>query len=71
MNPTTTTTITVSGMTCGHCIAAVTEELTGIDGVTDVTVDLASGAVRISSDVPVDRALIANAIDEAGYEVVA
>lgn len=71
MNPTTTTTITVSGMTCGHCIAAVTEELTGIDGVTDVTVDLASGAVSISSDGPVDRALIANAIDEAGYEVVA
>ncbi len=71
MNPTTTTTITVSGMTCGHCIAAVTEELTGIDGVTDVTVDLASGAVSISSDGPVDRVLIANAIDEAGYEVVA
>ena len=57
-------------MTCGHCVAAVTEELTGIDGVTDVTVDLASGAVSISSDGPVDPVLIAHAIDEAGYELV-
>lgn len=62
-------TIHVTGMTCGHCVAAVTDELTKVDGVTRVEVDLASGAVTIESAQPVDRAVLAEAIDEAGYDL--
>lgn len=56
-------------MTCDHCVGSVRHELTKIDAVTDVTVDLASGEVAITSDAPVDAAAIAAAVDEAGYEV--
>jgi copper chaperone len=66
----TTTTITVTGMSCAHCVAAVTEEVAKIAGVTAVDVDLASGAVTVTSAAPVDAAELAAAIDEAGYEVV-
>lgn len=65
------TTVTVSGMTCGHCVAAVAEEVGGIAGVTAVDVDLDSGRVEVSSDAPVAPEDIAAAVDEAGYEVVA
>lgn len=65
----TTTTVNVSGMTCGHCVSAVTDEIAKIDGVTTVDVDLASGAVEITSDGPVDPAVISAAVDEAGYDV--
>ena len=71
MSDLTTTTVTVSGMTCGHCVAAVTEELTRVAGVRAVDVDLASGRVTIGSDGPLDDATLAAAVDEAGYEVVA
>lgn len=64
-----TTTISVQGMSCGHCVAAVTNEVTRIDGVTGVEVDLASGSVEISSSDPIDPATVAAAIEEAGYEV--
>lgn len=57
----------VVGMTCGHCVAAVTSELSDIDGVTKVDVDLKSGAVTVESDRSVDPNAIAAAIDEAGY----
>ena len=70
MSTTTTTTFTVKGMTCGHCVAAVTEEVAKVDGVTSVDVDLATGAVRVESSTPVDPAAVAAAVDEAGYEVV-
>jgi len=66
----TTTTYTVSGMTCGHCINAVTEEVTGIAGVSNVKVDLASGALTITSETPVEDAAVEAAVDEAGYELV-
>ena len=66
---TTTTTFTVTGMTCGHCVAAVTEEVAKLDNVTNVEIDLASGAVTVGSDGPVDPAAFAAAVDEAGYEV--
>lgn len=66
---TTTTTFTVTGMTCGHCVAAVTEEVAKLDNVTNVEIDLASGAVTVESDGPVDSAALAAAVDEAGYEV--
>jgi copper chaperone len=65
-----TATYTVSGMTCSHCVSSVTEEVTKIPGVTDVKVDLASGAVTIASDTPVEDAAVKAAVDEAGYELV-
>ncbi|MCZ7628785.1 MAG: cation transporter [Microthrixaceae bacterium] len=63
-------TVKVSGMTCGHCVAAVTEEISKIDGVTGVSADLESGRVEVTSESPVDRALVKAAVDEAGYELV-
>ncbi|AMT95202.1 heavy metal transporter [Brevibacterium linens] len=68
----TTTTITVSGMTCGHCEAAVKEELGSLAGVSDVAVDLNPGGdspVTITSSNELDDAAIRAAVDEAGYEV--
>lgn len=64
-----TTTFTVTGMTCGHCVAAVAEELETIDNVTGVDIDLATGAVTVHSSSPVDPAQFAAAVDEAGYAV--
>lgn len=64
------TTINVSGMTCGHCVSAVTMELSLIPSVTEVDVDLESGKVTVTSDAPLEPALLATAIDEAGYELV-
>jgi copper chaperone len=65
----TTTTFVVNGMTCGHCVAAVTAEVTKLDDVTDVRIDLSSGAVIVQSDGPVDPVAFAAAVDEAGYQV--
>ena len=64
------TTYTVSGMTCGHRVSAVTEEVTKIPGVTDVQVDLGSGAVTIASGTTLDDDAVRAAVDEAGYELV-
>ena len=62
-----TETYTVTGMTCGHCVQAVTDELLRLPGVHDVTVDLPSGAVTVESDgmLPLDE--VRAAVDEAGY----
>ena len=57
----------VTGMTCGHCVASVTEEISEIDGVENVEVDLASGNVVVTSGAPLERAAVAAAVDEAGY----
>lgn len=68
----TTTTFTVSGMTCGHCVSAVTEELSALEGVESVHVDLVEGGdspVTVTSSSAVDREAIAGAVDEAGYTV--
>lgn len=65
----TTTTFTVRGMTCEHCVRAVTEEVSRLDGVIAVDIDLPSGQVAVTSDGPLDEADIATAVDEAGYEV--
>ncbi|SDD63345.1 heavy-metal-associated domain-containing protein [Rhodococcus tukisamuensis] len=62
-------TFAVVGMTCGHCVAAVTEEVGAIAGVTDVRVDLASGALEVTSDSPVARQAVAEAVEEAGYQL--
>ena len=64
------TTINVSGMTCGHCVSAVTMELSLLPTVTEVDVDLETGQVTITSDAALEQAQLAIAIDEAGYELV-
>lgn len=64
-----TVTVTVTGMTCGHCASSVREEISTIPGVTDVDVDLASGQVTIDSANPVDTASIQSAVEEAGYHL--
>jgi copper chaperone CopZ len=61
------TTYTVTGMTCGHCVNAVQSEVSQIPGVTGVEVDLASGAVTVTSEVALDEAAVRAAVDEAGY----
>jgi len=58
---------TVEGMTCQHCVASVTEEVSELAGVTDVQVDLASGELRVAADVPLTRDEVAAAVAEAGY----
>ncbi|KOX18993.1 cation-transporting ATPase [Saccharothrix sp. NRRL B-16348] len=60
-------TFTVTGMTCDHCVASVTEEVTKIDGVTGVAVDLPTGAVKVTSADPVAEADVRAAVEEAGY----
>jgi copper chaperone CopZ len=62
-------TFDVTGMTCGHCLAADKEEVGAIADVTDVAVDLATGRVTVAGDREVTRAEMAAAIDEAGYEL--
>jgi copper ion binding protein len=57
----------VTGMTCGHCVSSVKEEVGQIDGVSGVEVDLASGRVTVTSAQPVAREAVAAAVDEAGY----
>jgi len=58
---------TITGMTCGHCVAAVTEEVSKIEGVTGVNVDLATAAVKITSTEPVAEADVRAAVEDAGY----
>jgi len=64
------TVYSVKGMTCGHCVSAVSAEIGKLDGVDGVTVDLASGAVTVSSATPLETAQVAAAVEEAGYELV-
>jgi copper chaperone CopZ len=66
----TTTTYTIKGMTCGHCVNSVSSELGRLPGVTGVQVDLAAGAATVTSDQPLDPRAVRAAVDEAGYEVV-
>ena len=70
----TTTTYSVSGMTCGHCTSAVTEELSKLTGVQEVSIDLNAGgtsAVHVTSETALDDTAVRDAVDEAGYELVA
>jgi copper chaperone len=66
----TTTTYSVTGMTCAHCVASVTEEVSAVSGVTDVAVDLPTGKVTVTGQ-DVDRDAVEAAVAEAGYEVIA
>ena len=72
MSSTITTTLPVNGMTCGHCVQAVTQELTALQGVQDVAVELVpngTSRVTVTSATPLDDAAVRAAIDEAGYDV--
>jgi len=62
-------TFLVDGMTCEHCVKAVTEELGKLDGVEHVAVDLASGRVTVEARAALADEAVAAAVDEAGYEV--
>jgi len=64
-------TYTVTGMTCGHCVQAVTGELTRLPGVRDVAIDLSTGGVTVTSDGPLSTDVVRAAVDEAGYELAA
>ena len=69
-----TQTYSVSGMTCAHCAAAVTEEISKLVGVQDVKIDLVAGgtsAVHVTSESALDEASVREAVDEAGYELAA
>jgi len=69
----TVNTLMVAGMTCAHCVQAVTSELSALPGVTAVDVDLQAGAVTpvtVTSETELDPADVATAIDEAGYTLV-
>lgn len=68
----TTSTYAVSGMTCAHCVAAVTEEIGLIPGVRQVAVDLVAGGlstVTVDSHTDLDLVLVRDAVEEAGYRL--
>ena len=65
-----TVTYQVTGMSCGHCESAVREELSALEGVTDVTASAKTGQVTVTSTRPLDEAAVRAAVDEAGYQLV-
>jgi len=62
-----TSTYTVTGMTCSHCVSSVTEEISELPGVSNVDVELGSGAVTVTSDTELDTGTVRAAVEEAGY----
>jgi copper chaperone len=64
-------TYTVTGMTCDHCVRSVTEEVSALEGVTDVSVDLPTGKVTVASDKEVGVDEVRAAVEEAGYQLTA
>ena len=67
----TVATYKVSGMTCDHCVQSVKNEVAKLQGVTEVAIDLDSGAVTITSADGVDPSALRAAVDEAGYDLIA
>ncbi|MBV6697649.1 heavy-metal-associated domain-containing protein [Kitasatospora aureofaciens] len=65
-----TITYTVTGMSCGHCENAISEEISALTGVTEVAADAKTGTVTVSSASPLDDEQVRSAVDEAGYELV-
>lgn len=69
----TTTTVSISGMTCGHCVASVAEELSGVEGVENVEVTLNKEGLStavVTSSKELQPGQINEAVAEAGYQVV-
>jgi copper chaperone len=62
--------IKIKGMTCQHCVMAVTKAISSLDGVKEVKVDLKSGVATYEEVKPVDPKVVAEAVKKAGYEVV-
>jgi copper chaperone CopZ len=62
-------TYTVTGMTCGHCVASVSEEVQEVPGVQEVSVVLETGTVTVTSEHGVDDGAVKAAVEEAGYQV--
>ena len=62
-------TIQINGMSCRHCVMAVTKALSGIDGIKDVQVDLEKGEAAFTEEKSIDRALIRERIVKAGFDV--
>ena len=71
MEQSITSQYTVTGMTCGHCVSSVTEEVGALDGVHSVDVDLPTGLVTVTSAGALDREAVRAAVIEAGYELTA
>lgn len=67
---TTTATYAVTGMSCQHCVDAVTAEVGRLAGVEQVQVDLPTGAVTVTSNAPLALDAVRSALDEAGYDLV-
>jgi len=65
-----TETYRVVGMTCDHCVRAVTQELDALEGVRAVAVDLEAGTATVTSVAPLEQDAVRAAVDEAGYELV-
>lgn len=65
----TTATYSIVGMTCQHCVTAVTKELSAIDGVESVDIDLDSGNATVVSEQPLAIETVRVAVDEAGYDL--
>lgn len=73
MSTPVSTTVRVQGMTCEHCVASVTEELSTLPGVQDVQVDLVpdgDSAVTVTSEAPLDEQELQKAVEDAGYSLV-
>ena len=64
------TTIKIKGMSCQHCVASVTKALSGIEGLTDVQVNLGKGEANFNEQSPVSEQTIKDAITKIGFEVV-
>jgi len=64
------TTINISGMSCNHCVMAVTKALDEVDGIVDIKVDLVKGNATFDEVTPVDMDIVKEKVKEAGYEVV-
>ncbi|MFD3523704.1 heavy-metal-associated domain-containing protein [Streptomyces sp. NPDC058653] len=64
-----TTVYAVTGMTCGHCEGAVTDEISALSGVTSVKAEASTGRVTVISQAPLDESAVRAAVDEAGYEL--
>lgn len=64
------TVYSIAGMTCGHCVSAVSAEVGEVPGVTKVRVDLGSGEMTVTSDGPLEEQVVHAAVREAGYEVI-
>jgi copper ion binding protein len=65
----TTATYEIKGMTCGHCVASVSDAIGGLPGVADVSVDLEAGTATVTSQSRIEIDIVRNAVSEAGYEL--